>query len=568
MRAESQKVCSNRPTRLSTAEDRKEWRSYVHTFKKKIWEDLVFRVSFPDSNGNSSFTLSAYSNKGTQEVADIFKNIHNDIKHLLTPETNVELRSDLMKVSKEINTTTEDVVLQQNITEVKNYLTSLLPIFVKHMHGIVAGINSLIPVEDNLDYVKDWKDTTDQVLVLAGSFGYKVAKEYGVYVCQNKRSFRSSKYIAFYDDGKIQEVFEILGKPYDNATSLNTVEMLKMSMDMANYSGNVPSRCFKLKSIGMVGPIINDSKSKTGKPVPFTYGQPRYTTFELIKKSKKTSELINGLQSNYITDSFINNRKSVAPMLDILWVIDNSGSMASYQNALASNFDSFISKFMEMPINEIPDFKMAITTTDEKNNGGINDGQGMLDKFSAFDEDLKDLFLHSFITGVNVGTLGSVNERGIKCSYLAVEKNRSFFREDAMLIINIVTDEDDDDSHSIDDYLSKINNLKIGQRVIFNVIGLSGFKRYEYAVNKTKGKYLNIKNDFSLLLDDMSKQMVEVTSSFALSNVPVNAPNIVVKIDGKQSADFIYTESSNTLKVGKSVPEGASIDIEYEIEEN
>ena len=42
-------------------------------------------------------------------------------------------------------------------------------------------------------------------------------------------------------------------------------------------------------------PIKNDSLSKARKPVPYTYGQPRYTTLDRINAAKVTSELIKGI---------------------------------------------------------------------------------------------------------------------------------------------------------------------------------------------------------------------------------------------------------------------------------
>lgn len=49
-----------------------------------------------------------------------------------------------------------------------------------------------------------------------------------------------------------------------------------------------------------------------------------------------------------------------ARKIDILWVIDNSGSMETSQTSLAQNFQSFIQNFK----NKNFDFQMAFTTTD------------------------------------------------------------------------------------------------------------------------------------------------------------------------------------------------------------
>ena len=46
--------------------------------------------------------------------------------------------------------------------------------------------------------------------------------------------------------------------------------------------------------------------------------------------------------------------------VDILWVVDTSGSMAPYQDNLAQNFNSFISSFATKGF----DFHMAVVGTD------------------------------------------------------------------------------------------------------------------------------------------------------------------------------------------------------------
>src|SRR5688500_10837964 len=49
-----------------------------------------------------------------------------------------------------------------------------------------------------------------------------------------------------------------------------------------------------------------------------------------------------------------------ASKVDVLWVIDNSGSMAEEQENLARNFQSFIELFTRGAV----DYRIAVTTTD------------------------------------------------------------------------------------------------------------------------------------------------------------------------------------------------------------
>ena len=140
----------------------------------------------------------------------------------------------------------------------------------------------------------EWDLKNENVIVLAGSLGQDEALKYNAYICQNLRSFRAAKYLTFSKDGLIENLFEIIDKPYDYGTYENTPEFKQMVDDklIENFG---TGRVFKVKFVGKVGPIKNDSLSKAGKPVPFTYGQPRYTTLDRIKAAKVTSELIKGI---------------------------------------------------------------------------------------------------------------------------------------------------------------------------------------------------------------------------------------------------------------------------------
>ena len=166
-----------------------------------------------------------------------------------------------------------------------------------------AGATTLIPKvnNSNLDYVEDWSHNNEQVLIATGEWGFNVAMKYGIYECQNNRSFRHSKYMTFYKNGEIDTLFEIIGKPYDNGTSVNTPEMAAIKIDHPEYNDLAPRRIMKLKKLMQVSPILNDSIGKHGKSVPFSYGQTRYTTLDLFKKAKKTSELIHGIKEEPIT---------------------------------------------------------------------------------------------------------------------------------------------------------------------------------------------------------------------------------------------------------------------------
>lgn len=163
-------------------------------------------------------------------------------------------------------------------------------------------------------------------------------------------------------------------------------------------------------------------------------------------------------------------QQSTVRKVDILWVVDSSGSMAPKQERLAANFTGFMNQLVTQrpPI----DFHIAVATSDTDAvatrgkllnwsvggksgnyiactpdvSGGLNcnthptGGQGTVEAETAFRQLVQ-----------KVGTSGSAQERGLYATYLVLknEENLSsagvtrFIREDAALYVVIVSDEDD-----------------------------------------------------------------------------------------------------------------------------
>lgn len=74
------------------------------------------------------------------------------------------------------------------------------------------------------------------------------------------------------------------------------------------------------------------------------------------------------------TDSFQQEGNEITAKMDILWVIDNSGSMQQEQQDLRDNFNSFITSF----VGKGYDYRMAVVTTDAyyTKNGNITVANG------------------------------------------------------------------------------------------------------------------------------------------------------------------------------------------------
>lgn len=113
------------------------------------------------------------------------------------------------------------------------------------------------------------------------------------------------------------------------------------------------------------------------------------------------------------TEVFTQNTVS---KVDLLWVVDDSGSMADKQAKLAASFQRFIDQFTRGAI----DYRIAVTTTDVG-----SDKAGARGKFfgtpALVTPSLADP-LAAFQKNVRVGTAGSGNEQGLLAAKMALDR--------------------------------------------------------------------------------------------------------------------------------------------------
>ena len=148
------------------------------------------------------------------------------------------------------------------------------------------------------------------------------------------------------------------------------------------------------------------------------------------------------------------------PVLDVLWVIDNSGSMNQFQTSLSTNISSFMTAFAQTGA----DYNMAVITTDRWMISSI-----LTPLTPNVEQELGNLVIQ--------GTYGSGMEKGIEMSHRALSSATSagpgsaFFREDATLVVIYVSDEQDWSNPGWSNYTSFFNGLKpAGQFVPYGVI--------------------------------------------------------------------------------------------------
>ncbi|MCK6551285.1 choice-of-anchor D domain-containing protein [Myxococcota bacterium] len=138
-----------------------------------------------------------------------------------------------------------------------------------------------------------------------------------------------------------------------------------------------------------------------------------------------------------VTDNF----QQVPSASDVLFVIDNSGSMAEEQAGIGSNLASFLAFAQSNGL----DYQIGVVTTDVENASESGRFVGSTRVLTPGTANVTSVFA----TNVNQGTSGSGNEQGLEAAYRALSDplinthNAGFLRPDAMLSIVIVSDEED-----------------------------------------------------------------------------------------------------------------------------
>lgn len=258
--------------------------------------------------------------------------------------------------------------------------------------------------------------------------------------------------------------------------------------------------------------------------------------------------------------------QSLRSAADLLFVVDNSGSMAEEQTNLTSNVESFINTMVETDA----DWQIGVITTDQSTFRG--------DIIHYDDADPEG----EFVVQATPGTSGSGDEQGNEMAYQALQPGADagpgsdFLRDDARLNIVVISDETDSSRSSWSDYVKYYWSLKPDTDMVVEhaiagdwpsgcATAVAGTGYYE-AVSATGGLYLSIcATDWSSHLSSIAEVAATDLSSFELTQFPVPS-TIVVTVDGVvQTSGWEYDPTDNSVNFDDDhIPAGGStIQIEY-----
>lgn len=147
----------------------------------------------------------------------------------------------------------------------------------------------------------------------------------------------------------------------------------------------------------------------------------------------------------------VGTRVTFNPSLDILIVVDDSGSMSSHQQNLANNIRLFTQGILA---NQILDYHIGVVTTSDESAGGTAPCCGELNGSIKYVERNTPGGMNVLAQNLVVGTSGSATETMFAPMIKALSQpmvstlNAGFYRQDAHLAVVYITDAEDQSNYT------------------------------------------------------------------------------------------------------------------------
>lgn len=298
--------------------------------------------------------------------------------------------------------------------------------------------------------------------------------------------------------------------------------------------------------------------------------------------------------------AFAQNTKATSVPIDILWVVDNSGSMETSQAMVTANVASFIGKFKQTNF----DFRIAVTTTEayralpkftgDNSWSRFRDGTAATGYSGVKIIDPNTPNIEAvFDKNIKQGITGSADERGfesLEAALLNPTNRNEFPRPGSYLAVIFLTDEEDfswDGTaniqldangnpvsnqdprlHSIDRYLEILdqatNSTATQKNYVVNTIAIfddacraqlattfTGRRvadRYAALTDATGGVKASLCNSFDSILSSISDTILEFSSKFFLNRLPdIDTLKVIVNDVEVPAQGWVYNETENSI---------------------
>jgi hypothetical protein len=296
--------------------------------------------------------------------------------------------------------------------------------------------------------------------------------------------------------------------------------------------------------------------------------EPDTTLFDITSSDPKTpfyGAFTEGAAviSNEVIERWIQETKII---VDIIWIVDNSGSMMPFQNLLGLNMADFMTVFLSYS----PDFQMAFITTDSPIFVAAPiDGRTHLPIDNAI------------ATIDSIGAAGSGWEKGLQMleDCMLSSECTNWMRPDAKLIAIFLSDEPDHSNRTPISFINSFDALKPDMFVPFAIIGdpphgcpaqtgwntQAGWGYYDVVQHYASQWFSICDGDWGAQLESLA-QTISVKTIFELDSADPHEDTVRVWINGQlMESGWSYDESINSVvfEFGEAPEPGDTIEIGY-----
>ena len=263
-----------------------------------------------------------------------------------------------------------------------------------------------------------------------------------------------------------------------------------------------------------------------------------------------------------VTDVF---RQEAEPV-DVLWVIDNSSSMATEQTRVTTAITAFFSWFDSLNL----DYHMGVITTDIVN--PVYSGR-LVGSPAYIDADTPSASAE-LAEAIAVGTEDMGDESGLAAVELALSEpvmsteNAGFIRPDARLAVVFLSDEPEQSAYDSAHYISFLQSVKADPNdiIVSGIVGDAGVGCTSTCADEAQearegDKYLEViaafdgvagsicTCDLTTILDQIGMETTRYIRSFILTEVPTDPTQIQVWVNGElePAEAWSYSEATNEI---------------------
>lgn len=335
-------------------------------------------------------------------------------------------------------------------------------------------------------------------------------------------------------------------------------------------------------------PVGQDNSRGKAAPV---VAPPRLSPVELLppKVDRSIAQRVEIRDPERIDATQVDIHRQSDGIVDILWVIDDSGSMKNQRDQLVGNFDRFLTELLSLEVN----FQMGVTSTNANDGGRLRGTPKIITNSTP---DPRKVFQDN-TTFPDSRTRW---EQGLRMAELAVTSpnvdpggpNAGFLRPNAALAIIAVTDEDDSSYGETAYYARRFRSVKgkgnenlvsfsviggttpngcfpPGEQIYFGGLADPAF-RYSAVAQKTGGVIGSICDaSFENTLVRIAAALNTLRRVFPLSIVPlvgtisVRVNGVTIPRDVVNGWQYIPQTNSIAFLGNYLPPPGATIRIEY-----